>query len=74
MSLCGRRQCGGDKGRCCAATWTKTERVEEVSVAVGDRGSGGGMRQTVTDVDAGCDLDQAPGRAVGYREVHCCCA
>jgi hypothetical protein len=25
-------------------------------------------------LDAGCDLDQAPGRAVGYREVHCCCA
>jgi hypothetical protein len=25
-------------------------------------------------VEAACDLDQAPGRAVGYREIHCCCA
>jgi hypothetical protein len=27
MSLCGRRQCGGDTGRAETATWTETERV-----------------------------------------------
>jgi hypothetical protein len=61
---------GGDKGRR-AVTWTKTERVG------GGRGSVGGrvgLRQTENRRGRLCDLDQAPGRAVGYREVHCCCA
>jgi hypothetical protein len=28
MSLCGRRQCGGDGDRAATATWTKAEGVE----------------------------------------------
>lgn len=31
-------------------------------------------RQIVDFVWMRGDLDQAPGRLVGYREVHCCCA
>lgn len=27
MSLCGRRQCGGDTGRAATATWTKAGRA-----------------------------------------------
>jgi hypothetical protein len=38
MSLCGRRQCGGDKGRAAAATWTKMGWIAVwVGRRVGDR-------------------------------------
>jgi hypothetical protein len=44
---------------------------KRLRVAVGDRGV---CNRQCIDVDAACDLDQAPGLAVGYRGVHFCCA
>jgi hypothetical protein len=70
VCVCDRRQRGGDKGR---AVRLPGQRREEGGVLGGAGDRGVCSRQSI-DVGRGRDLDQAPGRAVGYREIHCCCA
>lgn len=52
--------------------WTKTKREREVVRGRRQAAGGSEVRQRTDDSDAGF-LVQAPGLALRYTEVHCCC-